>query len=43
MRRAARLESTPEEIREMLERTGIFLSKREPQRMKTREPLTDAR
>jgi FADH2 O2-dependent halogenase len=43
MRRAARLESTPEEIRKMLERTGIFLSDGELERMKTHESLTDVR
>jgi len=43
MRGAAKLESTPEEIREMLERTGIFLSDGEPEGMATLESLTDAR
>jgi FADH2 O2-dependent halogenase len=40
---AAKLGSTEEEIRKMLERTGIFPSEGEPQRMTTREPLTNAR
>lgn len=43
MRGAARLESTPEEIHQMLERNRIFASDGEPERMTTRESITDAR
>jgi FADH2 O2-dependent halogenase len=43
IRGAAKLESTREEIRKMLERTGIFLSDGELERMKTHESLTDVR
>jgi FADH2 O2-dependent halogenase len=40
---AARLGSTEEEIREMLERSGIFPSDERQTRLTTRESLTDAR
>jgi len=43
MRGAAKLESTPEEIRGMLEHTGIFASDEEPQRTTDFESLADAR
>jgi hypothetical protein len=41
VRGAAKLGSTPEEIREMLERTRILGPDREPGRMETRESLAE--